>query len=790
MSASFSLRLVLVAALATLSFNACRPGGVDAEAAAPSAEAAAAEPEQASGEPAAEGSVTEVAQAQAGSPTLVIEPSGVTASQVLGQLPWSVDVEMAGVVSVGGLMQVTEALAEGTPFDEAFLRAQLRAYSAMAGPMLIGVALPIDLSQAEDIGFLVASDERVLVVAYADAWSGQQTEGQGQAGAFSLNDGWLRMGDAALVEATPGSAASVPRLIGGLAQDPLVAVSVGGEVAAEFDVSAAAIAVEPNGRMVAQIDAADVDGILTELATMRESVPAALDRARQNVTETQAPWLDYVDLMYRAAWSRLRATRRDGGLTLELPAPTCGDLRQQYVAAILLGIGMDLPAVETPVTWTDWDAPIAAGCNPLRGTPASLPADAARIASAEVPDGWGSMLFVADVAWLARNALPDGMGSMPFAVEPDAIAALFDGRPAGLADWTDEAADTLWYFESTGDLRNDVRGVIVLPDGLAQLMPLDEFHEDGDTIIRGDSGWTAIVAGDLVGNLTHEAPETALSRAMAVAELDAPFAFIADQAALSQLATEMRQTVPGGLTDLVGGSESVILSWTDRGLLLRFTVVGDRDAVLSTADAHLQVLLGQARAAASQALGMPLGATLLDDLALSASGERQIDFMLLGSSEMLTTFALPMAAIAVPAFMKYIDRSKTSEATMNIRRVFDGSAIYFAMQPDPATATFPPSVGPTPAIVPGATPCDTRMAPDPTLWQHPTWQALSFEVNDPHYYVYQYDSQGVGEDASFTASAFGDLDCDGVYSTFVRFGEVLNGEVAGSAGLYIQSELE
>ena len=42
----------------------------------------------------------------------------------------------------------------------------------------------------------------------------------------------------------------------------------------------------------------------------------------------------------------------------------------------------------------------------------------------------------------------------------------------------------------------------------------------------------------------------------------------------------------------------------------------------------------------------------------------------------------------------------------------------------------------------------------------------------------------------FAASAFGDLDCDGEYSTFVRFGRIENSEVEVSSGMYISNERE
>lgn len=101
-------------------------------------------------------------------------------------------------------------------------------------------------------------------------------------------------------------------------------------------------------------------------------------------------------------------------------------------------------------------------------------------------------------------------------------------------------------------------------------------------------------------------------------------------------------------------------------------------------------------------------------------------------------------------------------------------------------AQFPASVPRTPAEVP----CGDKVAPDYRQWEHPTWQALNFSVSDPHYYSYQFDSAGAMDNGSFTASAFGDLDCDGIYSTFVRTGVVENGRVRGGAGLFQMDELE
>ncbi len=141
-------------------------------------------------------------------------------------------------------------------------------------------------------------------------------------------------------------------------------------------------------------------------------------------------------------------------------------------------------------------------------------------------------------------------------------------------------------------------------------------------------------------------------------------------------------------------------------------------------------------------------------------------------------------------------RELTSDATMNLRRLFDASVTAYHSGTD---QRFPSAVPLTPDLDAIRASCDDHSsdrAPfaldvSSSAWADARgWQALSFAPEDPHYYAYQYDSSGQGNSAQFTASAFGDLDCDGEFSTFVRFGRVEYGEVVGSAGLHIQNELE
>jgi type IV pilus assembly protein PilA len=152
-----------------------------------------------------------------------------------------------------------------------------------------------------------------------------------------------------------------------------------------------------------------------------------------------------------------------------------------------------------------------------------------------------------------------------------------------------------------------------------------------------------------------------------------------------------------------------------------------------------------------------------------------------------------LAAVAIPAFLKYIKRSKTTEATMNVRKLYDSSVTYFAAEHTSASggivsAQFPATTGPLPLL---ATIGDVKVTTLPSTWDADgTWNSLQFSVSDPSYFAYQYDSAGTTNAATFTATAFGNLDGDAVFSTFTRVGSVVDMEVKGGAGLFIDKEIE
>ena len=163
-----------------------------------------------------------------------------------------------------------------------------------------------------------------------------------------------------------------------------------------------------------------------------------------------------------------------------------------------------------------------------------------------------------------------------------------------------------------------------------------------------------------------------------------------------------------------------------------------------------------------------------------------------------------LAAVAIPAFMKYIRRSKTTEALMNIRRMYDSAVAYYESEHAASDGSILAKQFPNPNSggVDGADPIFTptgkcctypgeKCAPNPSLWNDSTWAALNFSVDDPHYYQYTFDGYHPGSSAEFVAGAVGDLDCDDIFSTFVRTGRVLADlSVSGAGGLETYKEVE
>lgn len=140
-----------------------------------------------------------------------------------------------------------------------------------------------------------------------------------------------------------------------------------------------------------------------------------------------------------------------------------------------------------------------------------------------------------------------------------------------------------------------------------------------------------------------------------------------------------------------------------------------------------------------------------------------------------------LAAVAIPAFTRYVKRSKTSEATGNISKIYQGEVSYYNQSSEQSIASFA-SAPATPALAPGA----SKYTAQPTAFTaNSGWSAIGFSVDSPLYYQYQ----ATASTTSFNAIATGDIDGDDVNSTFSRSAALNAGEIQG-AQILIINELE
>lgn len=142
-----------------------------------------------------------------------------------------------------------------------------------------------------------------------------------------------------------------------------------------------------------------------------------------------------------------------------------------------------------------------------------------------------------------------------------------------------------------------------------------------------------------------------------------------------------------------------------------------------------------------------------------------------------------VTAVAVPAFSRELHASRFVEPTDGLARL-GAAAVAYAE----TNERFPESAPLTPATPPRG----TKAVDPPGTWDGETWRALAFRPSAegvPHAYSFSFESPS-GD--AFVAQARGDLDGDGLLSTFeIRGHTGRAGEKAAVArGMYVEAELE
>ena len=156
-----------------------------------------------------------------------------------------------------------------------------------------------------------------------------------------------------------------------------------------------------------------------------------------------------------------------------------------------------------------------------------------------------------------------------------------------------------------------------------------------------------------------------------------------------------------------------------------------------------------------------------------------------------------IAAIAIPAFTKYVKKSRTTEVAGFLNKQWAGSVSYYMTDFSSGTGGVLPRQFPGPAATWEATADCACLAAGRCLgnaaaWgSDPVWLALKFSIPDTHVYLPGYSGSDTGTNAQFTAYARGDLNCNTVKAEFFRNGRISSGgDVTGAAQPYVINELE
>lgn len=141
-------------------------------------------------------------------------------------------------------------------------------------------------------------------------------------------------------------------------------------------------------------------------------------------------------------------------------------------------------------------------------------------------------------------------------------------------------------------------------------------------------------------------------------------------------------------------------------------------------------------------------------------------------------------AATVPAFVRNLRASRLSEPVEALNKMALHATLHAVGRP--ARLAYPASVALTPAKVPAG----QRVVDPPGAWDHPTWRMLDFRMLEPHNFAYEFESTAARNSATFVARAHGDLDGDGVTSTFELGGESRDSDEPRVGELRVYREVE
>ena len=133
-----------------------------------------------------------------------------------------------------------------------------------------------------------------------------------------------------------------------------------------------------------------------------------------------------------------------------------------------------------------------------------------------------------------------------------------------------------------------------------------------------------------------------------------------------------------------------------------------------------------------------------------------------------------LAAVAIPAFMDYMKRSKKTEASLQLNKIGKNAKRAYS-----EASSYVVGTGLQLPAKPGAGGCcggpNNHCAANAAGFAgDTTWKQLDFQIDEPSLFVYDY----TGTAAAFTSLATGDLDCDNTEIIYTLTGDAVAGNPA------------
>lgn len=135
-----------------------------------------------------------------------------------------------------------------------------------------------------------------------------------------------------------------------------------------------------------------------------------------------------------------------------------------------------------------------------------------------------------------------------------------------------------------------------------------------------------------------------------------------------------------------------------------------------------------------------------------------------------------LATLGMYGLARYVRHAKTAEAIGNVSAIGQAAASYYnesdAHQPAGTKPEQAKAMRHFPASARQTVPADASAVKGKKYqsaigdWSTSPWMDLQFKINQPQCYMYNFESAGAGSTATATVTANGDLDANGVVSTF------------------------